>query len=756
MSDPISVEGFENEVISEEDRSEILSEIEKIAAENKIDVSLDHLEYTPQKNGALFPIMANLGGVLLLGAGLFLLFTLFENESATIRETATPVTATESRLVAELQREAEEQLAAKEAEIDAINARLETIDAEREALASDIDAQIAQREAELEEQFQAELEAERRRLRTLNLTDAEFEARLAEFEAEKRQEYDARLDAVRERLLAERDRLEDDLDQLESQFTRTLTEANREREAIIQESEARLSELRSDFESRLEQTEAERTAAEEELRQLNRTRDRELLIRGQITGLYGEIQDSLEAEQYDEALSQVAGLRALLQEPSTLQIEALREERNANLFMLRTLESHIQTVREQQSSETLSRLSDAALVQRVAELEEQAAQAVRAGNSELAETLYQQAIGTIPEISSSFAYLAGVDNDGDPEVTEAQLQAAEELVAGGEANLLAGDYQSGLESFLEVLALYAATPFRGRALTGVEESFAGAVATVQDEIAEFEAAMEDATLEAVAAEQAYESEIADLQAELVAQEAENEAFQSAITRLETQLETVREQRTALEAQRDSLSGQLETARSRSDAQQERVEALESRISSLDQEVLRLEGSLTDGNRALAESRRRVAELETTLAETLERTETGREMVEELAELRSMEEQLSLAEELYAAYRAEASVVGAGATGVEVVETKLLLDEFLGSGALTGFFPGLLQEVRKYESVYQESGRENAMVDVADAIFEVSTEDGNGARLSRVRELRTASDNQLMRDFLSELELLLSE
>ena len=203
MSDPLDLPGSAEAGISEADQREIRAEIEKVAAQNRIKVSDDLLDYQPQRNGAIFPLIANLSGLVLLAAGLFAFFLIFQSDEAEIRSGGQSVAATESRLIQELRRETEAQLAEKEAEIEQIVARLDSISEERAALAQDMEAQIAQREQELQEQFQAELEAERRRLQNLNLSESEIEARLAEFEAEKRQEYNERLAAFQDRMVAE-------------------------------------------------------------------------------------------------------------------------------------------------------------------------------------------------------------------------------------------------------------------------------------------------------------------------------------------------------------------------------------------------------------------------------------------------------------------------------------------------------------------------------------------------------------------------
>ncbi|MFW6249844.1 MAG: hypothetical protein ACOC47_01975 [Alkalispirochaetaceae bacterium] len=73
-----------------------------------------------------------------------------------------------------------------------------------------------------------------------------------------------------------------------------------------------------------------------------------------------------------------------------------------------------------------------------------------------------------------------------------------------------------------------------------------------------------------------------------------------------------------------------------------------------------------------------------------------------------------------------------------------------------FFPELKDEVRRYDSAFEQSGRENAMVDVADLIYELSLLDSSSERIRRIRRERSVSEEPLMGDFLDELELLLEE
>lgn len=747
MSDPLQLSGENTAGISEADQREIREEIERVAAENRIQVSADLLEYTPQRNGAIFPLVANLAGLVLLGAGILVLFLLFQSEDASIRSAEQSVAATESRLIQELRRETEAQLAEKEAEIEQIVARLESISQERAELARDIEQQIRQREAELEEQFRAELEAERRRLQALNLTEAEIEARLAEFEVQKRQEYNERLAAFQERMLEERERLEEDLDSLEAQFNQTLEQASQERQAILQESEARIGELQSEFQARLSQSEVELSAAQRELNRLSRSRERESLVRGQIIGLYGTISENLQEGEYDAALENLDTLEALLNEGETFQVEALREERATNLFMVRTLREYIENVQETNDPETLARLSDASLVRRAQELRDEAEVALEEGNTDLARTLYRQALETIPAVAESFAYFETQGSAADQETAAQDNEAAATLLAEAEAAARAEDHRLAVDNYAQVVQLYPNSIYRGRAISGLLTSVDQLQAGLTEEIATLSAERDSLELAVAEASVVTEEEVAELRQETETQEVR-------IVQLESRIDNLQEQRSALETQRETLRGQLETLQAQRDTSQERAAELQERVAELDTEIRELETTIVERDQELAESRREQALLNEQLATVAEGGTADPEILEELAELREVNRDLATAERLYREYLDQIASLGAEPEGVEIVEARLRLDEFLASPQLEQYFPDLKEEVGRYESAYEESGRENAMVEVADLIYELSLLESPADRLRRIRSERIRSDQQLMRDFLDELELLL--
>jgi hypothetical protein len=193
----------EDSGIFSEEQHEILSQIEKVANENKISVSPSTFSIKALKKGILFPILVNIIALLALAGCLFAIFYFMQLEEARIVVGGTAIESAEGKLLAELKREADAKLAEKEAEIASIQSQLQEISRERADLLASMEERIQTKEEELRRELEAELEAEKQRLVEQDLSDAELETRLKEFEAQKTAELNEKLEAFRQEAEAE-------------------------------------------------------------------------------------------------------------------------------------------------------------------------------------------------------------------------------------------------------------------------------------------------------------------------------------------------------------------------------------------------------------------------------------------------------------------------------------------------------------------------------------------------------------------------
>ncbi len=342
--------------ISEEEQREIREHIDKVAAENRIEVTPQLFRISAGKSGTVVPLAVNVLAVLLIVFGFLGLSRYFEGEEQAVIARAGQSSLVESRLIQELRRESRSQLVEMEREIDGVRARLATVERERAELLVDIERRVAAREDEVRERLLEELARERSRLDELGLAENDIEQRMIAFEAERTLFYEQQLRAYRESLEAERVALEQDLDRLRNEFTGQLERLDTERARLATEFASREEELRERLAERsaaLDEQRAQAEAGTEEARrrleEITRSREQTSLIRAQINGLYRSIRNRYEEAEYDAARTAIADLRSFLATEAVGSIPELAERREIDLFLLDTIEQTVQRAQTEQA-----------------------------------------------------------------------------------------------------------------------------------------------------------------------------------------------------------------------------------------------------------------------------------------------------------------------------------------------------------------------------------------------------------------------
>lgn len=741
MGDPSFNEVDQVGGISEEDQREIMLEIEKVAGENRIAVSEGLFDFKAHRNGALFPLLVNLVGVVLLAGGIAALIWLFRTGEQELLEAGRVVVTAESLLIEEIRRETEQQLAAKDGEITAIQARLQEIDAERAALAGNLEARVARREAQLRQELEAELEAERQRLRALNLTEEDIELRLASFAEVKEREFAQRLDQYHRQARAEQDRLAQELNQREAEFNRSLTQASQERDVLLRESAERLTALQQEFEAELAAGQVELDMAQAELSRLAREQERETLLRGQIRGLYQTSTAALQQGNYELARTRLRDLRTLLNEESVLRVPALREQRPVDLLLVDSLEALIRFQEQFGTAEAERRLSQGALVSRVQELVEQAAAAAQAGQTEQAVGFYRQALDVIPAVSESYSFLGDTDDEtATTELTRLNEEAAQ-LIVDARAAREAGDYGLAMNRYSAVVRDYARSRHRLEAAEGMEETLALVQTrnlSLQDSLTASLSELEsDRTVLTEALEETRQ-ELARARSDLDTREQEVAALRQDINRLQQQAPVATTQITALQSDLARSQQELTAARTR-------VQQLEQTVASRDATLQATEEELLTALNELAIARARTG------------TAADPAMAAELDRLRALETEIRSTQNRWEIYREEVAVLDdtAARDDIQLLNARVSLERFLSEATMRRLFPEMSREIERFDAAFVSSGRENALLDAADLIMDVSVADNWTERFALIRQARSGADPAYL-DFLTELEELLRE
>ncbi|MCG8479651.1 MAG: hypothetical protein MI724_11180, partial [Spirochaetales bacterium] len=138
---------------------------------------------------------------------------------------------------------------------------------------------------------------------------------------------------------------------------------------------------------------------------------------------------------------------------------------------------------------------------------------------------------------------------------------------------------------------------------------------------------------------------------------------------------------------------------------------------------------------------------------------------ELTRLREIETDVSNAQSVYRNFLADVESGIGASTGsapaandrVAVLNHRLALNRFLNDEAVRDLFPGMSEELSRYQEAYIETGRENAFLDVTDILVEIAFTETAGERRDLLEEARRSLASQpgteAVGEFLDELELL---
>ena len=437
--------------VSEDERREILEELNEIVEGNRLEVGTETFSFVPRRNGATLPILINAAALALVGTAAVAFSAFFNSAEEGITTGAAALESTEGLLLAQLRQETEAELAEKDQEIANAQNLLADLNRERDELIANFDERVAEREAEIRAQLDAELEAERARLRDQGVSVADIDAQLAALEQARSAELDQQLGALRasfdEQLAAEQARIE----QLQRETEQQLAGVEAERAAVEAEQAAREQELRAEAES----IEAERTEIGAELDRIQAERDREQLVNDQILSLYGSVNAQLRAADYQGARRTLRNLADYLDQAAIRSLATVAERKPVDDFIISSLGQLIDNEESVAQADTSSLLAAANILDSVTALTTDAGEAFAAGDVATARTSYEQAIDRVPTLAEALDRVQQIDSQLAFSERSAEVG---ELLARGDTAFVAGDYPAALTNYAQALQAFGTSP----------------------------------------------------------------------------------------------------------------------------------------------------------------------------------------------------------------------------------------------------------------------------------------------------------
>ncbi|TVQ25056.1 MAG: hypothetical protein EA383_09490 [Spirochaetaceae bacterium] len=696
--------------LADDERAAVLQEIEQIVAKNRIHTDPETFRLQALRRGLGLPLLVNFMAIAVVGLGLWLTTQYFAERGEAARSGADITVTAESRIIEEVRRRSEAELAERDAEIVAVQEQLAAIQAEQQALAEAIEVQVAEREEELRTQVARDVSVERARLQEQGLASSEIDRMISEFESARIAELEAELDDYREQLVRAQETRTAELARLEAASESALEEARRERIGILEEARRTEASLRAEFEEQLGRRRDEAEAAQTRLAALAEQQEQRAFIENQIAGFYDRIRTEVSRARYTEAANLVEQLRSYLDRPNVRDLPFMRDRRESDLYILESLNRLIEPLAADRSA--VEDLSD-----RIGSLQDERDRL----RAELREA--EEALALAADEQATLA--AALESE--LEAAELRAQAAE--LEAEEARIVATEAQA------EAVA--------AREQTSASEADA-AEAEERARLADERARLA-------------EDRAAAAEAQAVASRAEADQAASRASAAETRLREAEEALAAVQSDVGDIDETLAAAVERAEtAEAQRIQAIE-RAEEAEQELDLIAGRLADAEKAASDAQDRAAAAEARARELAEAAEAGddltvldAETIAELERLRSVEATVRQARNAYERFADAQTGLADGNDFLQVLDGKVRLDQFLRSQAVEAVFPGLATEVARFDEAFEVSGRRAALGDMLEIVYSLSALQARQDRMNFLLEEQSRTDDPVVFEFLEEL------
>ncbi len=445
MKEPLNdIQGDEISVkiesFSQEEKKEILQQIDRISAGSKISITPELFEVKPAKKGWTLPLVINILGLVVIAGGFFFANRYFQaKEETMVLEEKTYVSAEDS-VVKELKKQTEEKLKQKEEEISKIQSELAKLDKESASLKATMESQIKAKEDELKRQMQIEMEKERARLKSKGISSAEMEKQLKEFQNKKELDINTALESFKIQSEAALKEKEKELTQAKAVAQQILDKANKDKAALEAEAKKREEELTKQFEAEKKALTEQNLEAQKKLEELSRLQRNERLVQDQITGSYTQIMNAINEGDYAKASLAINDLRKILSDPKIQSLPNIYKRLDVENFILDSLESRIAQAGTEKTTDFKTLASIAQMLINARTNAKKGEEAAEKGDIYEARRYLNASITSLPQIKKAVDKLNEIE-------AKSREERARDFMVLGDASLKKGDLADALDQY---------------------------------------------------------------------------------------------------------------------------------------------------------------------------------------------------------------------------------------------------------------------------------------------------------------------
>ena len=431
--------------ISAEERQKFTAQIDQVMAENRI----AETSYVPKRRGVLLPLFSNLAILIVLALALFVVSRLLNRQEESLATGGAAVLTAESKLIAALKQESDQELQQKDRTIEETQKRLASISAEKDQLRGQTDQIIQAREQQLRGDFDKQLAAERDRLEKQGLTAAAVDRQMKAFEDAQKKQMDGQLVDARRQAEADLAAKQQTIDSLQTQYQRDLESARQDRLKLQNDLQSRTAQLQSQYAQKEKQADTENAKVTQELTRLRAQQDQEKLVLDQLVSGYDRVNVALQSSAYEQALQGLASLRKFLDDDSVASLPTIQRRRGVELFLISSLEQLVKERQTTASTDTAALLEASTLLRSVSDLVSRGDSLYQAGDMAGARQAYESAIGRIPSLSAGYGKLRSIQEAEDGRNAEAVAAGLRQ----GNIFVQAGNFTSAVDRYRQALGI---------------------------------------------------------------------------------------------------------------------------------------------------------------------------------------------------------------------------------------------------------------------------------------------------------------
>jgi hypothetical protein len=429
--------------ISSSDREKILAEIDHTVSQSRTEIKPDTFTYTSKRSGALMPLLVNVAAFLVIFIAASLLVYFFNRQEVSIAKGSARILSAEGKVLEAFKAESEKKLQEKDREILSIQNNLSEARKDRDKLRLETEAKLRQKENELTQAFEQELAAERERLKSGGLSDADVERRLQAIEEERQRKLERELAAVKEQMEANRAAREAVLASVIDQYEQTLRRTREERSDLAKELKQEKSDLEKQLERRERELAGERDRIATELDRIRNARQQEKLILAQLVSLYDRVIEDMQKYEYAKAIGDLDTLQNYISQESIASFTAVKDRRHLEFFLIGSLKKLIGLERALSGYDVRNLIASSKLLGSVNIQAQQGNSSFESGDTETAQQKYRAAIDTIPALKQGYARLREIESQS----TDSTRQEILRAIRKGDDLYNAGDFEGSVKMY---------------------------------------------------------------------------------------------------------------------------------------------------------------------------------------------------------------------------------------------------------------------------------------------------------------------